>query len=88
MMLPKLRGEVRFEDVEFRYAPNRPPVLNNINLTIKAGEVVGIVGRSGSGKSSLTRLIQRLYLPHQGRVFIDGIDISLLPPAWLRTELV
>ncbi|MCF7513794.1 type I secretion system permease/ATPase [Pseudoalteromonas sp. L23] len=87
MMLPKLRGEVRFEDVEFRYAPNRPPVLNNINLTIKAGEVVGIVGRSGSGKSSLTRLIQRLYLPHQGRVFIDGIDISLLPPAWLRTRI-
>lgn len=87
MMLPKLRGEVRFEDVEFRYAPNRPPVLNNINLTIKAGEVIGIVGRSGSGKSSLTRLIQRLYLPHQGRVFIDGIDISLLPPAWLRTRI-
>ncbi len=64
--LPALQGEVRFEHVGFRYAPDRPRVLDDIELRIKPGEVVGIVGRSGSGKSTLTKLVQRLYIPDVG----------------------
>ena len=49
--------------------------------------VIGIVGRSGSGKSTLTKLIQRLYLPESGRVRVDGIDLALADPAWLRRNI-
>jgi hypothetical protein len=52
-------------------------VLKGVSLDIRPGEVIGIVGRSGSGKSTLTKLVQRLYVPEQGRVLVDGIDISL-----------
>jgi subfamily B ATP-binding cassette protein HlyB/CyaB len=85
--LPALRGEVRFEHVSFRYAPDRPRVLDAINLQIRPGEVIGIVGRSGSGKSTLTKLIQRLYIPESGRVLIDGVDLALVEPAWLRRQV-
>ncbi|SIO55549.1 type I secretion system permease/ATPase [Paraburkholderia phenazinium] len=85
--LPALKGEVSFEDVRFRYRPDSQPVLNGINLTIPAGEIVGIVGRSGSGKSTLTKLLQRLYIPGSGRVRIDGIDLALADPAWLRRQI-
>ena len=66
------------------YRPGGPEILRDFTLGIRPGEVVGIVGRSGSGKSTLTKLLQRLYLPERGRVFVDGIDIALLDPAWLR----
>jgi subfamily B ATP-binding cassette protein HlyB/CyaB len=85
--LPTLRGEVRFEHVSFRYAPDRPKVLDQIDLQIKPGEVIGIVGRSGSGKSTLTKLVQRLYIPEAGRVLIDGVDLALVEPAWLRRQV-
>lgn len=85
--LPVINGTVEFKDVVFRYRPDRPPVLKGINLTIEAGQVVGIVGPSGSGKSTLTRLIQRLYLPESGRVQIDGFDLSSVDPAWLRRQI-
>ncbi len=85
--LPALQGAVRFDHVSFRYAPNRPAVLQSIDLDIRPGEVVGIVGRSGSGKSTLTKLIQRLYVPEQGRVLIDGVDLALVQPAWLRRQV-
>lgn len=87
LSLPKLRGQISFEHVNFRYAPQRPHVLNDINLTIPAGQVIGIVRRSGSGKSSLTKLIQRLYLPESGRVLVDGVDLSLINPNWLRPKV-
>lgn len=85
--LPPLAGKVEFEHVTFRYTPERPEVLKNICLTIGAGEVIGIVGRSGSGKSTLTKLIQRLYVPESGRVLIDGVDLALIEPAWLRRQV-
>jgi subfamily B ATP-binding cassette protein HlyB/CyaB len=62
-------------------------VLRDINLDIRPGEVVGIVGRSGSGKSTLTKLMQRLYVPESGRVLIDGVDLALVEPAWLRRQV-
>ncbi len=85
--LPSLKGAVAFSGVTFRYRPDRPEVLRNINLEIKPGEVIGIVGRSGSGKSTLTKLIQRLYVPESGRILIDGTDLALIEPTWLRRQI-
>ena len=85
--LPDIKGKVLFDNVLFRYAPNRAPVLNNISFQCNPGEVIGIVGRSGSGKSTLTKLIQRLYVPESGRVLIDGVDLAMVEPAWLRRQV-
>lgn len=85
--LPQLSGKVEFDHVTFRYTPERPEVLKNICLNIAAGEIIGIVGRSGSGKSTLTKLVQRLYVPESGRVLIDGVDLALIEPAWLRRQV-
>jgi subfamily B ATP-binding cassette protein HlyB/CyaB len=85
--LPPLKGRIQFDQVAFRYRPEAPPVLQGLNLAVNAGEVIGIVGRSGSGKSTLTKLVQRLYTPEQGRVLVDGVDISLIDAAQLRRQI-
>jgi subfamily B ATP-binding cassette protein HlyB/CyaB len=85
--LPAIQGHISFQSVRFRYRPDGTPVLHDISLEIRAGEVVGIVGRSGSGKSTLTKLMQRLYMPEAGQVRIDGIDLALVDPAWLRRQI-
>ena len=85
--LPPVKGDITFENVRFRYSPIGQEILKGVNLTIPAGQVVGVVGRSGSGKSTLTKLIQRLYIPEYGRVMVDGNDLSLLDPAWLRRQV-
>ena len=85
--LPPLRGRVQLDAVTFRYRPEAPPVLRELSIDISAGEVVGIVGRSGSGKSTLTKLMQRLYVPEQGRVLVDGLDVSLIDAAQLRRQI-
>jgi len=85
--MPEIKGEVIFDTVSFRYQPDTPLILDNISLNIKAGEIIGLVGASGSGKSTLTKLVQRLYVPEKGRILIDGIDISMVDPAWLRRQI-
>ena len=85
--LPSVQGRITFDAVTFRYQPNRPGVLRKVSLDIRPGENIGIVGSSGSGKSTLARLAQRLYLPESGRVLIDGVDIALIDPAWLRRQI-
>ena len=85
--LPALKGEIGFQNIRFRYRPDGPPILDDVSLDIRAGQVIGIVGRSGSGKSTLAKLLQRLYIPEQGRVSIDGIDLALADPAWLRRQI-
>ncbi len=85
--LPPIHGRVTFDKVGFRYRPDTAEVLSEIDLDITPGEVIGIVGRSGSGKSTLTKLVQRLYVPERGRVLIDGHDLALADPAWLRRQL-
>ncbi|HEU5012207.1 MAG TPA: type I secretion system permease/ATPase [Roseiflexaceae bacterium] len=87
LALPPIKGRISFENLGFRYRPDTAEVLADINLDIRPGEVVGIVGRSGSGKSTLTKLVQRLYVPERGRVLIDGNDLALADPAWLRRQL-
>ncbi|WP_316199210.1 type I secretion system permease/ATPase [Bradyrhizobium sp. SZCCHNS2002] len=84
--LPAMKGDITLEHVTFRYQPDTAAVLDNVSLTIKAGEVVGLVGPSGSGKSTITKLIQRLYVPERGRVLIDGVDMARLEPSWLRRQ--
>lgn len=86
-VLPPIRGDVQFDNIRFRYRPDGPVVLDGVSLSICAGQVIGIVGRSGSGKSTLTKLLQRLYVPEQGTVRIDGQDLALADPAWLRRQI-
>lgn len=85
--LPTLQGEAVFDHVTFRYRPDGPEILKDVALTIKPGEMVGIVGPSGSGKSTLTKLVQRLYVPESGRVLVDGVDLALVDPSWLRRQV-
>jgi subfamily B ATP-binding cassette protein HlyB/CyaB len=85
--LPRAQGAIEFRNVSFRYRPGTPEVLKSITLNISAGEVVGVVGRSGSGKSTLAKLIQRFYVPEAGQILVDGIDISQVNPAWLRSQI-
>jgi ATP-binding cassette subfamily B protein len=72
--LPDLRGEVRLEDVSFEYLPGRP-VLRAVDLAIPAGETFAFVGETGAGKSTIAKLVNRLYDPTSGRVLLDGIDV-------------
>ncbi len=85
--LPQIQGSVEFDDVTFRYRTDAREALRSVSLSVKPGEVIGIVGRSGSGKSTLTRLIQRMYLPERGRVLIDGLDIALVDSSSLRRQI-
>jgi len=85
--LPPVQGRVTLDGVHFRYRPEAAPVLAGVSLDVRPGEVIGIVGRSGSGKSTLTKLVQRLYPPEQGRILVDGIDISLIDAAQLRRQV-
>jgi len=85
--LPALQGAIRFERLGFRYAPDQPLVLRDLDFRIAPGEIVAIVGASGSGKSTMAALLQRLYLPSQGRLFIDDRDISALDGTALRRQL-
>jgi subfamily B ATP-binding cassette protein HlyB/CyaB len=78
---------VDVDRVTFRYRPDGPEVLKRVKLSIPAGQVVGIVGPSGSGKSTLAKLIQRLYIPESGRVLVDGVDLAMVDPAWLRRQV-
>jgi len=82
-----LEGNIAFHNVCFRYGSDCPEVLADANLSIAAGEVVGILGPSGSGKSTIAKLLQRLYTPEHGRIAIDGTDLSLMDPVWLRTQI-
>ncbi|HLN09268.1 MAG TPA: type I secretion system permease/ATPase [Xanthobacteraceae bacterium] len=84
--LPAIRGEVTFDHVGFRYRIDGPEVLHDVSFSVPPGQVVGIVGPSGSGKSTLAKLIQRLYVPESGRVLIDGVDLAMVDPAWLRRQ--
>jgi ATP-binding cassette subfamily B multidrug efflux pump len=81
------RGEVRFEDVTFRYGPDKPPVIEHLNLTVRPGERIGLVGRSGAGKSTLVNLLLRFHDMAGGRVLVDGQDIAQVTQDSLRAQI-
>ena len=82
-----IRGAVEFDHVSFRYRPDLPHAISDLSLQIRAGETIGLVGRSGSGKTTITKLLQGLYNVQQGIIRIDGIDIRELDKAHLRRNL-
>lgn len=82
-----LRGELRLNNISFRYQPDLPMVLNNIDLHIKPGETIGIVGPSGSGKSTLTKLLQKLYTQDEGEILVDDLSITDISPCYLRSQI-
>ena len=84
---PRLRGDIEFRNVSFAYGKDDGPVLRDVSFTIRAGERVGILGRVGSGKTTLEKLILGLYQPTGGAVLVDGIDLRQLDPAELRRNI-
>ena len=85
--LPALTGAIKFEHVSFRYRPDGPEILHDVSIDIAPGQIVGIVGPSGSGKSTIAKLVQRLYVPESGKVMVDGVDLAMVDPAWLRRQI-
>jgi ATP-binding cassette subfamily B protein len=88
IVLPELNGEIRLEGVYFRYGGNETPyVLENVNVDIKPGELVAIVGRSGSGKTTFAKLLVGFYAPSEGRVMVDGYDMSVIDKGHYRAQV-
>lgn len=85
--VPTIQGQVEFQHVRFRYQPDTPEVLTDLNLNINAGEFIGITGPSGSGKSTVSRLLQRLYIPQHGQVLVDGMDLAIADSVSLRQNM-
>ncbi|MGA6829365.1 type I secretion system permease/ATPase [Nitrospira sp. NS4] len=85
--LPQVAGQVVFEDVTFRYRPDGAEILRKLSFAVAPGQVIGIVGRSGSGKSTIAKLLQRLYVLERGRILVDGVDLAQVDPAWLRRQV-
>ena len=88
VQLARVEGAVTLDNVSFRY-PTRPDVeaLAGINLSIRPGEVVALVGRSGAGKSTILNLLLRFYDPDEGRILVDGHDTHKLDAPWLRSQI-
>lgn len=84
---PSFTGNIEFKDVTFSYPGEDVPALKNVSFIIQSGEHVGIIGRMGSGKSTIEKLLLRLYAPQSGSILIDGLDISQIDPADLRRAM-
>jgi ATP-binding cassette subfamily B protein len=85
--LPRITDDITFDDVTFQYEGSQKPVLDHFNLKLKVGRSIAVVGPSGSGKSTLLNLILRLYVPDDGRVTIDGVDIRKVTRESLRSSM-
>jgi len=86
-VLEDVRGEVVFENVSFRYEEDEPYVLKDINLRVEPGQTIAIVGPTGAGKTSIINLLMRFYDPQEGRVLVDGHDVSQVALASLRQHM-
>ena len=82
-----IKGEVTFKDVRFRYSSDAPYALDGVSFTVPAGSMLGIMGRSGSGKTTVTRLLQCLNTTYDGMIKIDGIDLRAINLMHLRTHI-
>jgi ATP-binding cassette subfamily B protein len=85
--LPRITNDISFDRVTFKYEGSQEPVLDNLSLKLNVGKSIAIVGPSGSGKSTLLNLILRLYVPDEGRVSIDGVDIRRVTRESLRRHM-
>lgn len=85
--MPLIKGHLKYDQVCFRFKPHGPLQLNNISIEFPAGTFVGIVGESGAGKSTMTKLVSRLYEPESGRILIDGYDINRVELYSLRRQI-
>ncbi|MGH7510202.1 MAG: ABC transporter ATP-binding protein [Gemmatimonadales bacterium] len=86
--LPRpVRGEVRFEEVWFRYSADGPWVLRDVSFTASPGQTVALVGHTGAGKSTIVNLLLRFYDPDQGRILLDGVDLRELSTSDLRSQI-
>ena len=83
---PELRGRIEYRDVYFGYKSYQG-VLENISFTVKSGEMIGLVGHSGSGKSTMINLLLRFYDPDSGQILIDGVDLREIPQHYLRSRI-
>ena len=84
---PTLKGNIEFRNVSFKYPDSEAYALKDVSFSIKEGEKVAFIGRIGSGKSTIAKLILKLYEPESGSILIDGIDISQIDPADLRKKV-
>ncbi len=88
VVLPDLQGDLAVENLYFRYGGNETPyVLENISFEVKSGELVAIVGQSGSGKTTLAKLLVGFYAPNEGRILIDGYDLSVIDKEYYRAQV-
>ncbi|MDB5563674.1 MAG: transporter related [Tardiphaga sp.] len=85
--LPRIVNDITFDHVTFQYEGGQAPVLDNLSLKLNVGKTIAIVGPSGSGKSTLLNLILRLYVPDEGKVTIDGVDIRRVTRESLRSSM-
>ena len=85
--ITSISGEIEFRNLSFKYGDDLPYVLKNVNLKINPGETVGIIGHTGSGKSTIVNLIPRLFEITEGEILIDGVDIKKVPIKVLRTSI-
>ena len=85
--LPTVAGEVIFQSIDFRFGEGTPLVVKNVSFEVPAGAFIGIVGRSGSGKSTIMKLLPRLYEPEKGRILIDGYDLAKLQLGSVRRQI-
>lgn len=86
-LTPHIQGKLEFERVLFRYTEDGAPALNDVSFAVRPGTIFGLVGRSGSGKTTVTRMIQGLYVPQQGVIRFDGYDIKEIDLVHLRTRI-
>lgn len=86
-LTPKVNGKVDFDQVSFRYGNEGSMTLNKVSFSVNKGQVIGLVGRSGSGKSTITRLIQGLYPPGDGVIRIDGVDAREIDLSHIRLNI-
>jgi ATP-binding cassette subfamily B protein len=82
-----IKGEITFKDIRFRYVPDAAYALDEVSFTVPRGTMLGIMGRSGSGKTTVTRLLQRLHTGFEGMIKIDGMDLREIDLMHLRTHI-
>ncbi len=85
--MPEIKGEIKYHNVDYKYQENGNKILDKINIDFKNKSLIGIVGRSGSGKSTFVKLLARLYKPSNGKIYIDDIDIQKVSLNSLRKQI-